>query len=110
MNHILFDHLVKDSYWTLFSPVEFNNALRFLYTTIASAVRDSADSIQIRRTNIRWHREGIQIGEFGGEEQSAPDPSYWENMKLMLERDQIVREYLIVSQENENEITLAIRS
>lgn len=97
--NILLEHLKAGKFGHFFEGNEFNNATSFLYTALTSAVIDNADRFVIKTTHFEWYKNDIQIGQYLGRTAPEPKPSYNANLHKILERDEIVRRYVIIEME-----------
>jgi hypothetical protein len=106
---ILREHLKVGTFGYLFKGNEYNNALRFLYTALASTVIDDADRFIIKTTHFEWYKNDVMIGDYLGKSAPVPRPSYSSNMHKIIERDEIVRKYTIIESETPEEMVISFK-
>jgi hypothetical protein len=73
-----------------FQPHELNEVLLLVYNVLTWAVRDQADTLTLRPIGFTWSKHGLVVGDFPTQG-SSPNPTYFEALQRVVERDQVVR-------------------
>jgi hypothetical protein len=88
-------HIRSGSWHGYYTPEEMGHALVFIYDLLLWAERDGADKIYLAPDQFVWFKQDKIIGSFPVNI-PQPQPSFKENLDLVLERDAIVKLHIEV--------------
>ncbi len=108
----LIDYLTSFPTMTLFPREERSEVLRAVYVCILRAAKDGANTICIGTTQIAWYKADLELGRFPRTSALMPIPedSYRTVMRRILELDRTASEYLFVTSDTNDTLTLTIDS
>ncbi|HEX2916535.1 MAG TPA: hypothetical protein VH186_37595 [Chloroflexia bacterium] len=85
-------------------PQDFNEVIGFVYIYIQGAVRDNCDTLTLTSTDFICSKEGQVVDSFyiGN---INPDISFRDALKLIVERDEVIRQHLELVEDSQEKIT-----
>ncbi len=90
----LLEYLTSFDHSVLFQGHEFNNAIRFLYTAIASAVHDEADLLIVKPYGFEWYKGASLLGTYLGSDSPTPELSYSIELAKIMKQDYVLGKFL----------------
>lgn len=101
MGDELHEHLHNAEFLQYIRPQQYNEVVRSLYVVIHRALHDGASTIRIGNDRVSWGSSRRDVGEIPFESLSD-GRIHRDNMRVILERDQIAQKHITVSQDDDD--------